>query len=84
LGDDAVWHGRFLGRRRARRIHEDLVYCRSRLVVYPGLQHFGRAYPRRWPYGVAFRLVTGNRPIDDVQPSAMQLVGEEAYYQKTK
>ena len=40
--------------------------------------------PRRWPYGVAFHLVTGKRPIDDVEPSAIQLVGEEASYQKTK
>jgi hypothetical protein len=44
----------------------------------------GRPAPRRWPYGVAFQLVTGKRPIDNVQPSAIQLVGEEAYYQKTK
>jgi hypothetical protein len=44
----------------------------------------GRPAPRRWPYGVAFQLVTGDRPIDDVQPSAIQLFGEEAYYQKTK
>jgi hypothetical protein len=40
--------------------------------------------PRRWPFGVAFQLVTGKRPIDDVQPSAILLVGKEAYYQKTK
>jgi hypothetical protein len=33
---------------------------------------------------VAFQVVTGKRPIDDVQPSAIQLVGEEAYYQKIK
>jgi hypothetical protein len=33
---------------------------------------------------VAFQLLTGKRPIDDVQPSAFQIIGEEAYYQKTK
>jgi hypothetical protein len=33
---------------------------------------------------VAFQLVNGKRPIDDVQPSAIQLVCDEAYYQKTK
>jgi hypothetical protein len=44
----------------------------------------GRPAPRRWRYGVASPLVTGKRPIEDVQPSAIHLVGEEAYYQMSQ